>query len=108
MAFSKLKAFLKKGAARTKDDLWDAIAEAIETFTTIECEKYFPAAGYDRDRSENALEGQISVSPQFGEWTANPTICRRTGRVRQALLIEEQCMLLNPQKYRLHITIQIL
>ena len=27
MAFSKLKAFLKKTAARTVDDLWDAIAD---------------------------------------------------------------------------------
>lgn len=49
MAFSKLKALLKKAAARTKDDLWDAIAEAIETFTPIECENYFAAAGYDRN-----------------------------------------------------------
>lgn len=47
MAFSKLKAFLKKTAARTKDDLWDAIAEAIETFSPTECENYFSAAGYD-------------------------------------------------------------
>lgn len=48
MAFSKLKAFLKKTAARTKDDLWDAIAQAIETFTPQECDNYFAAAGYDR------------------------------------------------------------
>ena len=48
MAFSKLKAFLKKTAARTVDDLWDAIAQAIETFTPTECENYFAAAGYDR------------------------------------------------------------
>jgi len=40
MTFSKLKAFLKKAAARTKHDRWDAIAEAIETFTPIECENY--------------------------------------------------------------------
>jgi len=53
MAFSKLRAFLKKTAAQTKEDLWDAIAEAIETFTPIECENDFAAAGYDRDRSEN-------------------------------------------------------
>jgi transposase len=33
MAFSKLKAFLKKHAARTVDDLWDAIAKCIDTFT---------------------------------------------------------------------------
>jgi transposase len=47
MAFSKLKAFLKKIAARTKDDLWDAIAQGIDTFTPQECKNYFAAAGYD-------------------------------------------------------------
>jgi transposase len=49
MAFSKLKAFLRKAAARTKDDLWNAVANGIETFTPTECENYFAAAGYDRD-----------------------------------------------------------
>lgn len=49
MAFSKFKAFLKKTAARTVDDLWNAIAEAIELFTPRECENYFAADGYDRD-----------------------------------------------------------
>ncbi len=49
MAFSKLKALLKKTAARTVDDLWDAIAEAIETFTPTECQNYFAAAGYDQE-----------------------------------------------------------
>lgn len=49
MAFSKLKAFLKKTAARTKDELWDAIGTAIDTFTQPECENYFSAAGYDRN-----------------------------------------------------------
>ena len=49
MAFSKLKAFLKKTAARTVDDLWDAIAYGIETFTPKECQNYFVAAGYDRE-----------------------------------------------------------
>ena len=43
-----LKAFLKKTAARTVDDLWDAIAQGIDTFTPTECENYFAAAGYDR------------------------------------------------------------
>ncbi len=49
MAFSKLKAFLKKIAARTVDDLWDAIARAIDTFTPSECQNYFAATGYDRE-----------------------------------------------------------
>ena len=47
MAFSKLKAFLKKTAARTVDDLCDAIAHGIETFTPKECQNYFAAEGYD-------------------------------------------------------------
>jgi transposase len=49
MAFSKLKAFLKKAAARTIDDLWRAIAQGIDTYTAAECENYFAAAGYDRE-----------------------------------------------------------
>jgi transposase len=49
MAFSKLKAFLKKAAARTVDELWDTIAIGIDTFTPTECENYFAAAGYDRE-----------------------------------------------------------
>ena len=47
MAFSKLKAFLKKTAARTVHDLWDAIANGINTFTLTECQNYFTAAEYD-------------------------------------------------------------
>lgn len=49
MAFAKLKALLRKTAARTVDDLWDACATAIETVTPTECVNYFAAAGYDRD-----------------------------------------------------------
>ena len=49
MAFSKLKAFLKKAAARTKEDLWAAIGQGIDAFTPAECVNYFAAAGYDRD-----------------------------------------------------------
>jgi hypothetical protein len=56
MAFSKFKAFLKETAARTVDDPWNAIAEAIELFTPTECENDFATAGYDRECSENALE----------------------------------------------------
>jgi len=47
MAFSKLKALLKKAAARTLDELFDAIAKSIDTFTPQECQNYFAAAGYD-------------------------------------------------------------
>lgn len=47
MAIAKLKAFLEKVAARTVDDLWEAIANGIDTFTPDECRNYFLAAGYD-------------------------------------------------------------
>lgn len=47
MAFSKLKSFLKKTAARNKEDLWEAIGRGIDLFTPAECQNYFAAAGYD-------------------------------------------------------------
>jgi len=47
MAFSKLKARLRKAAARTPDDLCQAIGKAIDRFTTREIRNYFAAAGYD-------------------------------------------------------------
>jgi len=42
-AFSKFKAYLRKAAARTVDDLWAAIADALNTFTSAECQNYFAA-----------------------------------------------------------------
>jgi len=47
MAFSKLKALLRKAAARTKEDLDDAIANAIEKYPADQCAKYFKACGYE-------------------------------------------------------------
>ena len=45
-AFSKLKATLRRVAARSIDDLWDAIRDALPSFTPHECANYFTAAGY--------------------------------------------------------------
>ena len=44
MAFSKFKALLKKAAARTIEDLWDAIAQALPQLTPNDCANYFAAA----------------------------------------------------------------
>lgn len=49
LAFAKLKALLRKAAARTVDTLWAAIADVIETFSPRECANYFSAAGYEPD-----------------------------------------------------------
>jgi transposase len=46
-AFAKLKASLRKAAARSVEDLWNAIGRIIDTFTPTECTNYFAAAGYD-------------------------------------------------------------
>lgn len=45
-AFAKLKALLRKAQARTRDELWDAISNAMECFHPGECANYFAAAGY--------------------------------------------------------------
>ena len=48
MAFSKFEAYLKRRAARTVSELWEAIGHATDIFTPAECQNYFAAAGYDR------------------------------------------------------------
>lgn len=46
-AFAKLKSILRKAAARTVPELWDAIGDALPCFTPEECANYFTAAGYE-------------------------------------------------------------
>jgi hypothetical protein len=47
MAFAKLKAWLQKAAARTIDDLCNAIGAAIGQSTPSECRNDLQPAGYD-------------------------------------------------------------
>ena len=48
-AFAKLKALLRKEAARTIDALWSAIGRIIDLITPAECVNMFASAGYDPD-----------------------------------------------------------
>jgi transposase len=47
MAFSKLKAHLRRIGARTFDQLLKAIGDICNLFSPEECQNYFHAAGYD-------------------------------------------------------------
>ncbi len=49
MAFSKLKALLRKAAARTVDALWSAIGRIVDLVTPAEAANFFAAAGYEPD-----------------------------------------------------------
>jgi transposase len=46
LAFSKLKALLRKAAERTVGALWDRIGPVLEAFTAEECANYFRHDGY--------------------------------------------------------------
>lgn len=46
-AFAKLKALLRKEAARTVDALWSAIGRLVDLITPAEAINMFAAAGYD-------------------------------------------------------------
>ena len=46
MAFSKLKAALRKGAKRTVTELWKLIGRLVKSFAPDECANYFRHAGY--------------------------------------------------------------
>jgi transposase len=46
--FAKLKAMLRKAAARTVDALWLAVGEILRSLPAHECQNYFANAGYRR------------------------------------------------------------
>ena len=48
-AFAKLKALLRRAAARSVEGPWSAIGAAVDAFSPRECANYFAAAGYDTD-----------------------------------------------------------
>ena len=47
LAFAKLKALLRRAAARTIPALWTAIGDALPQFTPGECANSFAACGYE-------------------------------------------------------------
>lgn len=47
MAFAKLKALIRKAAARSYDELWQAVGTVCDLFSSEECENFFTAAGYE-------------------------------------------------------------
>ncbi len=49
MAFSKLKALLRKAAERTVEGLWTAIGRLVDVITPTESANFFTAAGYEPD-----------------------------------------------------------
>ena len=49
MAFSKIKALLRKAAARTHEALVDAVRTAIDAIAPTEANNFFTAAGYQPD-----------------------------------------------------------
>jgi transposase len=49
LAFSKLKTLLRKHAARTYDEITEALGQICELYSINECKNYFKAAGYEAD-----------------------------------------------------------
>ena len=57
LAFSKLKALLRKAAARSVEDLWRVIGKLLDDFSPQECINFFRHAGYHL--------GFVCVSPDL-------------------------------------------
>ena len=49
MAFSKLKAHLRRIGARTIDDIWRVVGSICDLYSPEECQNYFNAAGHGYD-----------------------------------------------------------
>ena len=54
MAFAKIKTLIRKAAARTYDQLWQAVGNVCNIFKDEECYNFFKAAGYETDRTQHA------------------------------------------------------
>ena len=50
--FAKLKALLRKAAARSIDKLWDTIAMVLSAFSATECANYLRNSGYGPSQRE--------------------------------------------------------
>ena len=55
MAFSKLKVLIRKAAAQTYNELWQAVGNVRKIFTDEKCYNFFKAAGYKTNRTKHAL-----------------------------------------------------
>ena len=53
--FAKLKALLRKAAARTKETLWATIGNRLDAFCPGECRNYLANCGYEFTSVESAL-----------------------------------------------------
>ena len=49
LKFAKLKALIRRAAARTYEALWHAVGQVYDLFTDEECYNFFKAAGYETD-----------------------------------------------------------
>ena len=45
--FAKLRALLRKAAARTQDALWETIDTLLDDFPPAECQNYIVNSGYE-------------------------------------------------------------
>ena len=63
--FAKLKALLRKAAARTRAELWSTIGRLLDACAPVECANYLNHCGYPSMEPENALGAGI-VSSKHG------------------------------------------
>ena len=56
MAYSKLKAHLRRLKARTFDTLFQSVAQTCQPFPQDQCRNLFKAAGYIADQMDKALD----------------------------------------------------
>ena len=45
--FAKLKALLRRAAARTQETLWTTIGQLLDSFSPTECRNYLANSGYE-------------------------------------------------------------
>jgi transposase len=95
MAFSKLKAALRKGAKRTVKELWRLIGKLVKSFAPDQCANYFRHAGYTRRPASGGIGSRLEGG--VGDMGAVEGFQAIAGRVsegdqaRHAALVGKRC-----------------
>ncbi len=91
MAFSNLKALIRKAAARTYDELWQAVGHVCDLFTDEECYNFFKAAGYASDQTQTAL-GSVDIHLEYPRLGTTPRLQDGSGfsRTNQLMIISSR------------------
>lgn len=74
MAFARLKALIRRAAARTHDDLWRIVGDVRDLFTEEECYNFFRATGHETHCAQHTVAHGLMPASSMARIRACPAV----------------------------------